>query len=229
MPVAKFRILYVEGDRDLRELAQRSLAIDPTFTVESCERPDEALARATAAPPDLILCDAAMPEFEEPALLARFADGSRAANIPIVFTTAHRQPRELERLKSLGAVGVIEKPFDPATFAASVRRHLRFIKLADLREGFGQRLRDDAKRLTQLRDVFARDAQSAVALEQMQTCAHKLAGTAGVFEFADVSHAAAALEDAVIARRRGAAGGEAIEHDLDALIRIIEKECSAEW
>jgi CheY-like chemotaxis protein len=227
--VAKFRILYVEGDRDLRDLAQRSLAIDPTFTVESCERPDEALARATVAPPDLILCDAAMPEFEEPALLARFADGSRAANIPIVFTTAHRQPGELERLKSLGAAGVIEKPFDAATFAASVRRHLRFIKLADLREGFGQRLRDDAKRLMQLRERLQRDANSTAVLEALQTCSHKLAGTAGVFEFADVSHAAAALEDAVIARRRGAAGGETVENDLDALIREIEKECSVDW
>jgi two-component system, OmpR family, response regulator len=227
MTVAKFHILHVDGDRALRELARRSLALDPAFTVESCERADEALARATALPPDLILCDVPGAELDEPALLARLAAGSRAAKIPVVLMTT--RPGEFAHLKSLGAVGVIEKPFDPATLAAAVRRHLRFIKLADLREGFGQRLRDDGKRLVQLREGLQRDANASVVLEALQTCAHKLAGTAGVFEFAEVSHAAAALEDAVIARRRGAAGGEAVEHDLDALIRIIENECSAEW
>ena len=38
--------------------------------------------------------------------------------------TARAQPRELEHFVSLGAEGVIAKPFDPMTLAASVRNYV---------------------------------------------------------------------------------------------------------
>ena len=38
--------------------------------------------------------------------------------------TARAQAREIEQYISLGAQGVISKPFDPMTLAASVRSHL---------------------------------------------------------------------------------------------------------
>lgn len=38
--------------------------------------------------------------------------------------TARAQTREVEHFLSLGAAGVIPKPFDPMTLAATVRRYL---------------------------------------------------------------------------------------------------------
>ena len=37
--------------------------------------------------------------------------------IPVLFMTARAQTHEQERLKSLGAAGVIAKPFDPMKLA----------------------------------------------------------------------------------------------------------------
>ena len=38
----------------------------------------------------------------------------------MVFLTARAQPADVERLKALGAVGVIAKPFDPMALAGEV-------------------------------------------------------------------------------------------------------------
>jgi CheY-like chemotaxis protein len=217
----------VDADRDRQETVRLSLALDPAFTVESCDRAKEAVARAAVRSPDLILCEVAVPGVDEPAVLAQLAEAPDTASVPIVFVAAP-QPGDLDRLKSLGAAGVIARPLDPAALAGLVRRHLRFIKLADLREHFVQRLHRDARLLAQLRTDMG-EAPSTAILEDLQSCAHKLAGTAGVFEFTEISNAASALEESVIARGGRAAGGDTVENDLDDLIRCIEDECSIEW
>jgi CheY-like chemotaxis protein len=44
------------------------------------------------------------------------------ADIPVIFMTAKVQPHEIELYRSMGAVDVIPKPFDPMTLADKVRR-----------------------------------------------------------------------------------------------------------
>jgi CheY-like chemotaxis protein len=66
-----------------------------------------------------------MPVMDGPATLARLGDNARTAAIPVVFMTARAQTREIDLFRSLGAVGVIPKPFDPMTLAASVRAYMR--------------------------------------------------------------------------------------------------------
>jgi two-component system OmpR family response regulator len=41
--------------------------------------------------------------------------------IPAVFLTARALPDEIARLMSLGAAGVLTKPFDPVTLARDIR------------------------------------------------------------------------------------------------------------
>jgi CheY-like chemotaxis protein len=43
------------------------------------------------------------------------------SGIPVVFLTAKAIAAELERLKVLGAAGVLTKPFDPMTLARELR------------------------------------------------------------------------------------------------------------
>ncbi len=203
-----------------------SLGLDPDITVESCGSAQEALARAADTLPDVILCDVVMPGTDGPALLAHLAENASTADIAVIFMTARRQPREIERLKSIGAAGVIVKPFKIETLAASVRRHLRFIKLGGLRADFIQRLRRDLARFTQLRQVLREDARCPATLENLHLCAHQLAGTAGIFEFLDVSDAASAVEESVGARRRSDPAAGHVENDLNALIECIEAECA---
>ena len=65
-----------------------------------------------------------MPVMDGPATLARLLENPKTAGIPVIFMTARAQSRELDRFRSLGAVGIVPKPFDPMTLAASVRSYV---------------------------------------------------------------------------------------------------------
>ena len=65
-----------------------------------------------------------MPLMDGPATLANLRKDPRTAKIPVVFLTARTQTAEIEHFISLGAQGVLSKPFNPMTLAASVRGYL---------------------------------------------------------------------------------------------------------
>jgi len=216
--VKSYRILHVDDDPLMRDVVEISLGLDPGFALMTCAGGDEALAMAPGWAPDMILCDVNMPDMDGPALLARLCQDPSTAKFPVVFMTAGARAEEIARFKSLGAVGVIAKPFDPATFADTVRAQLRGIKLAASGYDFAERLRADAATLEALRRQMQAGADASLVPDGLQTCVHKLAGAAGVFNFQAVSHSAAALEDAIVERHAPAE----IEAKLDALLDCIE-------
>jgi CheY-like chemotaxis protein len=122
--MATFRVLYVDDDADIREIAAMSLALDPAIEVHTCASGQEALATAAAWQPQLVLLDVMMPGMDGPETLAKLKAERQTAAIPIVFITARTQAYEVERFLSLGAIGVIAKPFDPIELAAQARRYL---------------------------------------------------------------------------------------------------------
>ena len=215
-----YRILHVDDDPLMRDGVEISLGLDPAFALMTCAGGDEALAMAPGWAPDLILCDVNMPDMDGPALLARLRASANTASFPVVFMTAGAQADEIAQFKSLGATGVIAKPFDPATLADSVRAQLRSIKLASAGYDFAERLRADAATLAALRNQMHAGGDAPLVPDGMQSCVHKLAGAAGVFNFQAVSHSAAALEDAIVERHAPAE----IEARLDALLDCIERE-----
>ena len=118
----KSKILYVDDENDIREIAQMSLELDPEFEVRPCSSGLQALAEAAEWQPDLILLDVMMPEMDGPETLRRLAASPATASIPVVFITARTQTHEVARFMAMGAVGVIAKPFDPMTLASEVKR-----------------------------------------------------------------------------------------------------------
>ena len=74
-----------------------------------------------AVRPDLILLDVMMPGMDGPAVLAVLRAEAGTAAIPVAFITARTGREDVERLLSLGACGVIAKPFDPMTLAERAR------------------------------------------------------------------------------------------------------------
>ncbi|MDX8461985.1 response regulator [Mesorhizobium humile] len=118
------RILYVDDEDDIREIAQMSLELEPEFEVRSCASGAAALVDAAAWQPDLILLDVMMPDMDGPETLKRLAESQPTATIPVVFITARTQTHEVERYLAMGAVGVIAKPFDPMALAGDVKRLL---------------------------------------------------------------------------------------------------------
>ena len=118
------RILYVDDEADIREVAQMALELDPEFEVRACASGAEGIAAATAWQPDLILLDVMMPVMDGPTVFQRLREAPDTAAIPVVFITSRTQAKEVDALRELGARGVLAKPFDPMTLAGQARGFL---------------------------------------------------------------------------------------------------------
>lgn len=115
------KILFVEDDDDIRDVAMMSLELEPGLELRSCASGAEALKVAHSWVPDLVLLDVMMPHMDGPTTLQALRGISGFENVPVVFLTARTQATEQEHLRSLGAKGVIAKPFNPLTLASEVR------------------------------------------------------------------------------------------------------------
>ena len=115
------RVLYVEDEPDIQTVARLALEALGGFTVEICSSGDEALQKAPAFQPQLILLDVMMPGMDGPTTLGKLRELPQFAATPVVFMTAKVQPGEVAGYKELGAVDVIPKPFDPMTLAGKVQ------------------------------------------------------------------------------------------------------------
>lgn len=115
------RILYVDDEDDIREIAVMALELDPDFEVRDCGSGALAIQVAAQWRPDLVLLDVMMPGVDGPATLAALRARGDTAGVPVVFITARTGRDDVDRLLSLGACAVIAKPFDPMTLADRVR------------------------------------------------------------------------------------------------------------
>lgn len=122
--MSSLRVLQIDDECDILEIAAASLGLDPEIEVRGCDSGVDGLAAAALWRPDLILLDVMMPVMDGPTTLRHLREDPQTANIPVVFMTARVQTHELAHFRSLGAVGVISKPFDPMTLAASVRSQM---------------------------------------------------------------------------------------------------------
>lgn len=114
-------VLYVEDDPDIRVVAQLALEAVGGFRLRLCGSGQEALdAVAGGYAPDLMLLDVMMPSMDGPSTLAALRKLAATADTPAVFMTAKVQASEVAHYKSLGAVGVVAKPFDPMRLAQQV-------------------------------------------------------------------------------------------------------------
>src|ERR1700722_18934502 len=113
------RILVVDDEPDIREVVDVSLGLDREFNMRACASGADALVMAAEWSPTLILLDVMMPLMDGPATLANLRKNPRTAHIPVLFLTARTQTDEIAQYLSLGAQGVLSKPFNPMTLAAS--------------------------------------------------------------------------------------------------------------
>lgn len=120
--MSSLRVLYVDDEPDIREVATLSLKLDGDIEVHAVESGPAALsllAKGTYSP-DVVLLDVMMPGMDGLQTFSRMRAQARTQR-PVVFMTARAQGFERERLLKLGAAGVIAKPFDPMSLAAQLR------------------------------------------------------------------------------------------------------------
>jgi CheY-like chemotaxis protein len=114
------RILFIEDEQDIQEVAQFALEAIGGYTVEVCSSGAEALDRVVEFAPDLILLDVMMPDMDGPTTLKALRKMPETANTPIIFMTAKSQAREIQRFKKLSTLDVITKPFDPMALSDQI-------------------------------------------------------------------------------------------------------------
>lgn len=115
------RILVVEDEPDIRSLARLALETLGGFQVGVCSSGREALDRVGSFAPDLILMDVMMPALDGPSTLEALRRDPLTAGYAVVFMTASGQAQEVARYREMGALGVIDKPFNLSTLAPSLR------------------------------------------------------------------------------------------------------------
>jgi CheY-like chemotaxis protein len=215
-------VMFTDDEPDIREIIDMSLALDPLFVLRGCASGGEALTTALEWRPDLILLDVMMPVMDGPATLTRLRQNRSTATIPVVFMTARTQTREVAEFKSLGAAGVIAKPFDPMALASEVRHFVPSEgPLLPVRADFLRRLEADARALACCRSRLAQPSPEPT-LERIQNIAHALAGASGVYGFAGIGCESTALAEAADRTRHGRGAITDVEQALDRVMARIE-------
>ncbi|MBV1863835.1 MAG: response regulator [Rhodobacteraceae bacterium] len=118
------KILHVEDDLDIQEIAKLSLETIGGFEILQCASGKQALEEAHNFKPDLFLFDVQMPEMSGDVLYQEIKVMPDMENIPAIFMTARAQAKDVAALKELGALDVVTKPFDPMTLPDQIREIL---------------------------------------------------------------------------------------------------------
>lgn len=114
------RILLVDDEDDIREVAAISLQAVGGWRVLSASNGAQALATARAEQPDAILLDVMMPDIDGPTTFRHLQDDPRTRDIPVILLTAKAQASDRICFEQLGVAGVLSKPFDPMSLPAQV-------------------------------------------------------------------------------------------------------------
>lgn len=117
------RVLVVDDDPLLREVAKVSLEMVGGWEVLTASSGAEALEIAARERPDAMLLDVMMPGQDGPSTLRRLKADAATRDLPVIFVTAKVGGGGYDEWHDQ-ASGVIRKPFDPMTLSAEVSRLL---------------------------------------------------------------------------------------------------------
>jgi diguanylate cyclase (GGDEF)-like protein len=237
------KVLIIDDDSDTRELVQMSLALARMETVTATSGA-EGVAKAARDRPDAILLDVMMPFMDGPATLRALRADPRTADIPVLFLTASAMIAEVERLESLDVVGILAKPFDPATLGGRVRTALEKSvarrapplpaaaalpkTLDDLRNAFVKTSLEKAERATELVARLEAEPKDEGAREELMRFFHSLAGIGASHGFVQVTALAKEGElECIALKRAGAAPGPGEIDNWQRLIAALVHEFKA--
>ena len=118
------RILIVEDKASSRELL-RTVLENQGYTVHEAADGEEALRKARADLPDLILLDLQMPVRSGYEVLKELRGERRFASIPIVAVTASAMQGDREKALAAGFNGYLTKPLPLNNLRSEIQRLLQ--------------------------------------------------------------------------------------------------------
>lgn len=114
------QILMIDDEHDIQTIARIGLSLMNGWQVLTANSGKEGIEQAKVHALDAILLDVMMPDMDGVATLKALKADALTSEIPVIFLTAKSRAVNRQQLYSLGAQGVIHKPFDPTTLASQI-------------------------------------------------------------------------------------------------------------
>jgi DNA-binding response OmpR family regulator len=106
------KVLVAEDELDIRNLIAFSLEFVGYLVVQASNG-EEAVEKAIAEQPDLVMLDVRMPKLNGYEVCKKLKEHDSTRHIPVVFLSARGQETEIKHGLELGAEEYILKPFAP--------------------------------------------------------------------------------------------------------------------
>jgi CheY-like chemotaxis protein len=118
------RVLIVDDSEDIRELWRLWLTFWG-FEVEEAPDGAEAVRRAKAHRPDLVLMDLWMPVLDGLDATVQLKANQATTDVPVLALSADVFPPTPDRARAAGCEAILAKPHDPDTLLAEIRSAFR--------------------------------------------------------------------------------------------------------
>lgn len=106
------RVMVCDDDRVIRGLLEVNLEMEGHGVVSAVDGQD-ALDKARADPPDLIILDVMMPNLDGWQTAEVLRTDERTRDVPIIFLSARASESDYRRSTELDVEHYVAKPFDP--------------------------------------------------------------------------------------------------------------------
>ncbi|HUR68670.1 MAG TPA: ATP-binding protein [Candidatus Thermoplasmatota archaeon] len=161
-PGGHARILLADDNADMRAYVGRLLS--PHWSVEVVSDGAQALDRALADPPELVLSDVMMPTMNGFELVRRLRADARTRAVPIILLSA--RAGEDSRIEGIdrGADDYLTKPFTARELLARVHTHLELGRIRAAALQAEREARETTRRLNE--DLEARVQEQTTTLEE---------------------------------------------------------------
>ena len=122
--MADRKILIVDDENDIREVAATSMEAVCGWSVLQARSGPEGVQLAQEQHPDAILLDVMMPDMDGPTTLQQLRSNTSTSAIPVIFLTAKVQGSDRKRFAEFGVAAVLPKPFDPMLLCSQISEAL---------------------------------------------------------------------------------------------------------
>lgn len=120
----KKKVLVVDDEPDIVQFIKMILE-DEGFSVVEAFDGEDAINKANAESPGVVLLDINMPRIDGYQICQLLKNDERTRAIPVIMVTARTQKIDKYRGEKAGADGYITKPFQTSELIASVKRSLQ--------------------------------------------------------------------------------------------------------
>lgn len=117
------KILLAEDDSNISMIAKITLERIGKHQVTLVANGKDALDQAMQNEFDLILLDGMMPIMDGVTVLKNLKTTNKS-HVPVIFLSAKSQESDIKEVLDLGAIGYIQKPFEPRTLCEQINSML---------------------------------------------------------------------------------------------------------